>query len=74
MRAQASSGRSLLQRELLSDKGHYGHMKKSHEPKGHYGKPKHDKPAPPKHEHKGHYGKPKAPKAHDHKGKYGKHG
>ena len=61
---QAPSGRSLLQRELLGDKGGYGHMKKhehghmkAHEHKGHYGKPKHE------HEHKapkGHYGKPQA--------------
>ena len=42
-RAQASSGRSLLQRELLGEKGHYGHMKHEHK-------------APMKHEHKGHYG------------------
>lgn len=38
-RAQASSGRSLLQRELLGEKkGHYGHAKPfKHEHKGHYG-------------------------------------
>ena len=39
LRAQASSGRSLLQRELLGEKkGHYGHLKPvKHEHKGHYG-------------------------------------